>query len=221
MLQKKKFDFIEPLLWLCYDYEKNVFVLFHWDVHYGNIFLHDLKSLTTSLTCWKKSRTVYSPKKTCLISSSGISVESYTIYFPNSYKWVSTTFLDIKINRHNQQFKTSVYRKPIFSDVLTHYESYVDQTYKKSLIDTLLFRCFSIWCGYTSFHLEIKNLSEILKKNSYPSRIIEQSIRSFLNKLHVPKKVIPTVPKKELFIVLRYLGTLSSIQFKAKIKNLL
>ena len=30
------------------------------------------------------------------------------------------------------------------------------------------------------------------------------------SKLHVPKNVIPTVPKKELFIVLPYLGTLSS-----------
>ena len=63
----------------------------------------------------------------------------------------SFSFLDIKITRHNQQFKTSVYRKPTFSGVFTHYENYFDQTYKKSLIDTLLFRCFSVshrWsCG--------------------------------------------------------------------------
>ena len=58
--------------------------------------------------------------------------------------------------------------------------------------------------------MEVENLREILKKNSYASGVIEQCIRSFLNKLHVPKKVIPTVPKKELFIVLPYLGTLSS-----------
>ena len=69
----------------------------------------------------------------------------------------SFSFLDIKITRHNQQFKTSVYRKPTFSGVFTHYESYVDQTYKKSLIDTLLFRCFSICSDYTSFHLEVEN----------------------------------------------------------------
>ena len=85
-----------------------------------------------------------------------------------------------------------------------------DQTYKKSLIGTLLFRCFSICSDYTSFHLEVENLREILKKNSYPSGIIEQFIRSFLNRLHVLKKVIPTVPKKELFIALSYLGMLSS-----------
>ena len=61
-----------------------------------------------------------------------------------------------------------------------------------------------------------------LEKNSYPSGIIEQSIRSFLNKLHVLKKVIPTVPKKELFIILPYLGTLSStlkIEIRTCFKN--
>ena len=64
--------------------------------------------------------------------------------------------------------------------------------------------------------MEVEHLREIFKKNSYPSGIIEQSIRSFLNKFHVPKKVIPTVPKKELFIVLLYLGTLSNLQRKLR-----
>ena len=116
----------------------------------------------------------------------------------------SFSFLDIKITRHNQQFNTSVYRKPTFSGVFMHYESYVDQTYKKSLIDTLPFHCFWSCSDYTSFHLEVENLREIPKKNSYSTEIIEQSIRSFLNKLHVPEKVIPAVPKKELFIWKRY-----------------
>ena len=43
-------------------------------------------------------------------------------------------------------------------------------------------------------------------------------MRYFLNKLHVPKKVIPTVPKKELFIVLPHLGTLSS-NLKRKLRT--
>ena len=66
--------------------------------------------------------------------------------------------------------------------------------------------------------MEVENLREILKKNGYPSGIIEQSIKSFLNKLHVPKKVIPIFPKKELFIVLPYLGTLSS-NLKRKLRT--
>ena len=102
----------------------------------------------------------------------------------------SFSFLDITITHRNQQFKIFVYRKPTFTGVFMHCESDVDQTYKKSLIDTLLFRCFSICSDYTSFHLEVENLREILKKNSYSSGIIEQPIRSFLNNFHVPKKVI-------------------------------
>ena len=100
----------------------------------------------------------------------------------------SLSFLDIKITRNNQQFKTSVYRKPTFSGVITHYESYLDQIYKISLNYTLLFPCFSIYFDYTLFHLGVENLREILKKNICPSGIIEQSTKSFLNKLHVPKK---------------------------------
>ena len=77
----------------------------------------------------------------------------------------SFLFLDIKLACHNQQFKTSVYRKPTFSDVFTHYKSYLDKTCKKSLIDALLFCCFSTCSDYTLFRFEVENLREILKRN--------------------------------------------------------
>ena len=121
----------------------------------------------------------------------------------------SFSFLDISITRQNNQFKTSVYRKPTFSGVFTHYESFIDQSYKKSLIYTLLSRCYSICSDYTLFHLEVEKIREILKNNSYPSGIIEQSIKTFLNKLYVQKKIYLTVPKKEVFIILPYLGTMT------------
>ena len=88
------------------------------------------------------------------------------------------SFLDINITRQNNQLKTSVYRKPTFSGVFTHYESYIDQSYKKSLIFTLLSRCYSICSDYTLFYLEVKKLRKILKKNRCPSGIIELSIRT-------------------------------------------
>ena len=58
--------------------------------------------------------------------------------------------------------------------------------------------------------MEVEKLREILKKNSYPSGIIEVSIRTFLNRLYVPKQVYLTTPKKELLIILPFLGTMSS-----------
>ena len=64
---------------------------------------------------------------------------------------VTFLFLDIKITRHNQQFKTSVYRKPTFSGVFTHYESYVDQTYKKSLALSISLLFNLLWLHLISF----------------------------------------------------------------------
>ena len=63
---------------------------------------------------------------------------------------------------------------------------------------------------YTLFHLEVEKLRVILKKNSYPSGIIEVSIRTFLNRLYVPKQIYLTAPKQELLIILPFLGTMSS-----------
>ena len=39
------------------------------------------------------------------------------------------SFLDINIIHQSNQFKTSLYRKPTFSGVFTHYESYIDKSY--------------------------------------------------------------------------------------------
>ena len=118
-------------------------------------------------------------------------------------------FCDLKITYYNQQFKTSVHRKPVFSGIFTQYKHYLDQS-KKSLIDNLLFRCFLICSDHTLFHLEFENLREILKRNSYPSGIKEQSIKSFLKKLYVLRKLIPTVPKGEFFTILPYQGNMPS-----------
>ena len=63
-------------------------------------------------------------------------------------------------------------------------------------------------------------ITQILKNNSYRLGIIQKTIKSFLNKLYVPKKLIPTVPKRQIFIVLPY-GSNDGIQCKAKTRNLL
>ena len=45
---------------------------------------------------------------------------------------------------------------------------------------------------------------------NYTSAIIELTIRTFLNRLYVLKQVYSTAPKKELLIILLFLGTMSS-----------
>ena len=122
----------------------------------------------------------------------------------------SFSFLDIQIHCENNHFTTSVYNKPTFSGVYTHFESFIDHSYKKLLIVTLLFQSFSICSDFQKFHTEVEKLRDIFKRKGYPSGLIEQCIRMFFHKLYVPKKVHLTIPNKELVIILPFLGKFSS-----------
>ena len=81
--------------------------------------------------------------------------------------------------------------------------------YKVDLVHMLLFRFFKIRSSMENFHIEVEYLRSIFKCNNYPVNIIDQCIKKFLDKLYVPKQIVPTVPKKELLVVLPYLGTFS------------
>ena len=60
-----------------------------------------------------------------------------------------------------------------------------------------------------NFHRKVELQRSIFKYNKYPVNIIDQCIKKFFDKLYVPKQIVPTVPKKELLVVLPYLGTFS------------
>ena len=57
-----------------------------------------------------------------------------------------------------------------------------------------------------NFHIEVELLKSIFKCNNCPVNVIDQCVKKFLDKLYVPKQILPTVPKKELLVVLPYLG---------------
>ena len=52
------------------------------------------------------------------------------------------SFLDIAITREDKTFTTCVYRKPTFSGVYTHFDSFLPSTYKVGTVYTLVYRCF-------------------------------------------------------------------------------
>ena len=61
-------------------------------------------------------------------------------------------FLDVKVIREDNVFTTSVYRKPSFSGVYTHFDSYMPLSYKFSLVSTIIFRSFTICSDMPKFH---------------------------------------------------------------------
>ena len=67
----------------------------------------------------------------------------------------SISFLDIKINRDNNRFLSSVYRKPTFSGVFTNFDSYIPLSYKSGLISSLLYRAFKLCSNFDIFQQEI------------------------------------------------------------------
>ena len=129
----------------------------------------------------------------------------------------SMPFLDVLITRTSNGFKTSVYHKPTFSGVYSNFNSFISEEYKVGLIFTLLFRTFSIVSDFSRFHSEVCDLKEILKKNAFPIKLIDSCIKSFLNKRLTEKPVTLTAEKKDLVIVLPFLGKLS-LDLKTRFK---
>ena len=63
------------------------------------------------------------------------------------------SFLDVEISRQNSKFVTTVYRKPNFSGVYTHYESFIPSIHKFGMLYTLwyidVFLCAQIGQTFT------------------------------------------------------------------------
>ena len=71
-------------------------------------------------------------------------------------------FSDIKVIREDV-FTTSVYRKPSFSGVYTHFDSYMPLSYKFSLVSTIIFHSFTICSDIPRFHQEICKIKKWLQ----------------------------------------------------------
>ena len=89
------------------------------------------------------------------------------------------------------------------------FRSFIPTVQKFSLVYTLLHCCFNITSSYKKFHKEINALKQIFKLNGYPIQFIDTCIKQFLQKRYVTKANQVTVNKKQLLIVLPFLGAQS------------
>ena len=120
----------------------------------------------------------------------------------------------------NGKYSTTVYRKPTFTGLFTNFESFIPNMYKRGLINTLFLRYFNISASYAIYDAEIEKFRQIMTKNGYPEKFLDQVVRSFLNKIF--KKSAPTeliAPKRLVIFSLPYTG-LHSIQIRKQIIKL-
>ena len=86
------------------------------------------------------------------------------------------------------------------------------------MIFTFAFRIFLIVSDFSKFHKEVNYLKDVLKNNYFPTTLVDKCIKMFLNKQFAHKMVEHTVSKKELFLVLPYLG-MSFFRLKTRLQK--
>ena len=113
---------------------------------------------------------------------------------------------------------TTVYRKPIFSGVYTHFDSLLPPIYKIGMIYTLAYQSFEICSDWTKFHEKLNFLKHVLLKNGYPLSFINKCFKMVINKLVKKRPQVTTVEKKTLLLSLPYLGEIS-LQTRTKLRK--
>ena len=56
------------------------------------------------------------------------------------------------------------------------------------------------------FHQEICKIKDIFIKHGYSERFLDKCVKTFFNKVFIPKRLIQTAKKKQVTIVLPYMG---------------
>ena len=88
------------------------------------------------------------------------------------------------------------------------------------LVRTLVYRIFKINNTWAGFHLDINNLTKMFRRNSFPSSVIENVVRKFLNNYFTPDSSQSVARKGNcLYFKLPYIGPFSIIT-QRRIKKL-
>ena len=100
------------------------------------------------------------------------------IFVPDSYKYgLIKTLIDVCIGLIVLR---QVTHKKTYTGLLPNYFSFVPDSYKYGLIKTSIDRMYRINSNSTSFNVDLKNLKQVLLKNQYPLRMINNVIKKYL-----------------------------------------
>ena len=124
------------------------------------------------------------------------------------------SFLDILIKNEGNRFSTSVYRKKTSIGLFTQFHSFTPMSYKIGLIRCLIHRAFKISSSYIIFHNELEKIKILLQKNMYPKSVIDNQIKTFLDKQFTVDSVTTSEKQKTLHYSLPYIGHFSHVTRK-------
>ena len=90
-------------------------------------------------------------------------------------------FLGTQLLNRAPQIETKVYVKPTNTGLLVHYQSFVDNRYKRSLLSTMLDRAYRLSSSWLYFSEECERLKSLFSRLDYPHHLINSAINTFIN----------------------------------------
>ena len=129
-------------------------------------------------------------------------------------------FLDCNINRENNRFVTSVFRKQTFTGLGLSYFSHCPNIFKINSIKTLLVRASNISSTFTALNKELIFLKKYFCSNGYPEQVVYRQIQNFIQKITHPPLSVDTVAKRKFFCTLPFTGTQTE-KLKRELNSLL
>ena len=129
------------------------------------------------------------------------------------------SFLDILIKNEGNRFSTLVYRKRTSIGLFTQFNSFTPINYKIGLVRCLIFRAFKISSSYIIFHNKLEKIKILLQKNMYPKSVIDNQIKTFLDKQFTVDSGTTSEKQKTLHYSLPYIGHFSHVT-KNKLKHI-
>ena len=106
-------------------------------------------------------------------------------------------------------FVIVVYRKPTFSGVYTHFDSFLPTIYNFGIFILWLSNIFQFVPTGPTFHDELAFLKQIFLKNGCPISFIDKRFKTFLDQLYLKRTQVLTAEKKTLTLAFLFLDNFS------------
>ena len=123
-------------------------------------------------------------------------------------------FLDVLVERTNDEFVTSVFRKPTFTGQYVRWNSFCEKRRKRNLVKTLVHRARMI-CSPPKLPAELEFIKSTLSKNGYPEGFVQRIFKSQLDETKANESRDQQMSENvAVYLRLPYIGSQSTIYGK-------
>ena len=92
--------------------------------------------------------------------------------------------MDILIYYDTDKFASSVYIKPTDAGICLNGRSECPDRYKEAVIVSYVKRAWTTCSSHEYFTTEISRVKQLLVNNAYPNKLIDKTIKNFMDKIH-------------------------------------